>query len=261
MSDNLPAERVDHLPVAGTASPLLAAIEKGLDAETIERLVSLQNQQDDREAARSFSRALAAFQAACPAIPKTKEVGTGSYTYKYAPLGVIADTIRDTIRDCGLSYSWDTDTTDGALRVTCTLRHEDGHSIESHFLAPIDRGAKMNDTQKSGSAMSYGQRYSLSQVLGITTCDDDDGQSTGERKQPERKPPSKPPSKPLRTAKPWRSASTSPNRSLPRPSPTPFNLPRPTKRKTSPARSNPADEPAWISLSQHKPKKSVETSA
>lgn len=61
----------------------------------------------------------------------------------------------------------------------------------------LEQGRGINKNQSTGSAMTYGQRYSLIQVLGLTTCQsDDDGRSSGRRGPP---PSSSPPTPKMST--------------------------------------------------------------
>ena len=63
------------------------------------------------------------------------------------------------------------------MEYTCTLRHANGHSFSSSFTSGVDTKADLSGSQRSGSALSYGMRQSMIQVLGLTACapDDTDG--------------------------------------------------------------------------------------
>ena len=79
-----------------------------------------------------------------------------------------------------LSYSFESEITDGMVEVTCKISHINGHTESARFTAPVDPSAKVNDMQKTASALSYARRYALQLALGITTTDeDDDGQAGG----------------------------------------------------------------------------------
>ena len=58
--------------------------------------------------------------------------------------------------------------------MVCIVHHVEGHSERTAFPVPIDRAARMNDTQKVGSALTYGRRYALCAALGIVTAEEDD---------------------------------------------------------------------------------------
>ena len=171
------------------ASLVRFAIDKGVDVAVLERLMALQERVSDRNARAAFDEAVAAFQASCP--PLHKSVGVDYTTksgvrikYNFAPLDTIARTTRPHLAAQGLSYSWDSVVESGEAVVTCTLHHVAGHSRTATFRGAIEGAGspQMNAMQKAGAALTYGQRYSLIQVLGLTTADDDvdGGQSGGE---------------------------------------------------------------------------------
>ena len=161
--------------------PISAIIDRhaaSMTPEGLEKLVALFNQQEDRAAAREFSAAMAAFQAECPPIRKasTAEIVTTSgarYSYQYAELDMIANTIRPLLHKHGLSYTWDSSEAGGLLACTCTIRHANGHSVASKFTCSIDSAAKMSGAQKSGAALTYAKRQALIQALGLTTGEPD----------------------------------------------------------------------------------------
>lgn len=164
---------------------LARAVEAGASVEALERLVALKERVDAEQARRAYFEALAAAQEEMPEIPKkrTAQIATrsgGSYSYRYAALEDITRTIRPILRKHGLSYAWDVTQAEGALIVTCVLRHVDGHEERASFPVPIDSGARMSAAQANGAALTYGRRQSLIAVLGLTTADDDvDGADVG----------------------------------------------------------------------------------
>lgn len=155
------------------------ALEKGLDPESLKKLVDLQTQITDRNARMGYFDALATFQETVPHIQKSKTVnyaaGNGARVqYNYAPLEEITRTIRPVLKANGLSYSWDVESTDGGVMVVAAvLRHVDGHEERSTFPVPVDTRAKMSAAQAHGAALTYGKRQALVAVLGLTTTDDD----------------------------------------------------------------------------------------
>lgn len=156
------------------------ALEKEVPVEVLERLVALQERVSDRNARMAFVRAMSAFQSEVGPIFKTGVIpdNHGNERSRFAPLPVIAETIRDPLAKHGLSYSWDS-TDDGEFtEVRCTVRHIDGHSETASFKCRTKDAAapKMSGVQISGSARTYGMRYSLKQALGLTEKgEDNDG--------------------------------------------------------------------------------------
>ena len=156
---------------------LHSAIERGASVETLERLTALHERIAARQAEAAFGEALARFQARCPPIPKTSrtEYTTKSgmrVKYTFAALDEIARTIQPLLEECGLSYAWDCECGE-QVKCTCTLRHLGGHHVTATFSAPVDSAAAMSGPQKVASALTYGRRQSLVQVLGLTTTEPD----------------------------------------------------------------------------------------
>ena len=169
-------------------SVLLTAVERGAPVEAIERLVAMIQQQQDRAAAREFARCFAEFQAACPSVPKTTKkkigvttAGTG-FDIAYAQLDEIAQTVGPHLHPLGFSYSWDERREENTLHVTCTLRHANGHSTQASFPSPIDASNRMGESHRISAALTYGQRRSLSAVLGLTSTEPDDDMEGSEEK-------------------------------------------------------------------------------
>lgn len=176
---------VDAVPAeAGEITSLVElAIREKMPVEVLERLVALQERVTDRNAELAMAEALAAFQAECPPIPRTKTAevrknGTFQYSYHFAPLDKIAEVIRPYLQKHGLAYTHDGRVTDGEVESTCTLTHVAGAKRTATFRGPIDTSGGKNPIQQVASARSYGRRYSLIDVLGLTTEDDDDGAAT-----------------------------------------------------------------------------------
>ena len=164
------------------------AVQGGADSVgALERLVELQHKAEDRAARKSFIQSFHAFQKEVGPVPKTNTIevdqnGTKVVRSRFAPLHVIADHIREPLAENGFSYWWTSAVTGEMVEITCTLQHEDGHTQEAAFTFPTKDAAapKMSGVQIAGSARTYGERYSLIQVLGLTTADPDtDGMNGG----------------------------------------------------------------------------------
>ncbi len=158
---------------------ILAAMEKGVSVDVIEKLVALKERIEDRDASRAFNRAMAAFQAECPMIAKktTAKITTssgGSYSYTYAELDEIVATIAPLVEKHGFSYTWDARVETGGL-LTCTIRirHIDGHSETSSFTLPTDTKSAMSSQQKQAAANTFAKRQTLISGFGLTTTDED----------------------------------------------------------------------------------------
>ena len=162
----------------------MAAIDKGMPVETLERLLLMRDKLVAEQARNAFFRDLAAFQQDCPVIVKDKEVMNKdgrSVRYRYAPLDSIVRQIAGSLATHGFSYQFTTATDDKSINVTCHARHREGHTEVTTFVSQIDPQAFMNLAQKFGSALTFGKRYAFLAAFGIMTGDeDDDSQSTTE---------------------------------------------------------------------------------
>lgn len=166
------------------------AIAVNAPVETLERLFALHEKVEARNAKAQFVQAVADFQKDCPKIEKSKKVNgkDGKLRYQYAPLDAIHDQIKEHVAKHGLSYRWDVEQPDGEMKVTVTLTHVGGHSETSTLSIPIDSDGYMTQPQKYASAQTYAKRYTLLNVLGITTADEDtDATDVGE--EPDAKSP------------------------------------------------------------------------
>ncbi|HEY4659611.1 MAG TPA: ERF family protein [Gemmatimonadaceae bacterium] len=163
---------------------LAAAVEKGAEIETLERLVALAKDVRAEQARQSWYAAMAEFQRTCPPILKSAEAriatrtGPG-YSYRYAPLDAVMGVVLPVLGPLGLSVAWRTRMEAGNVIAVCRVSHEGGHTEESGDVAmPVaqsDTGA--TPAQKVGSAMTYARRYALLAILGLAPEDDDDAAS------------------------------------------------------------------------------------
>lgn len=91
---------------------------------------------------------------------------------KYAPLGDVLALVRPILAKNGLSIIQESSSENGNVIIKTTLLHKSGEWIESE---PLALKLEKNTPQGVGSAMTYGKRYSVCAILGISSDDDDDG--------------------------------------------------------------------------------------
>lgn len=170
-------EIVKREPMAlGSLNPegLIAhAIEHGTDVSVMKELLAMRAALRAENAKSEYDRAMAAFQAECPIIQKTK-AGANNY-YKFAPLDHIILQVRELIRKHGFSFSITSAVSEGWVEATCTIKHEGGHSEPSVFKCPIDNNPKnaMSSPQRYGASMTFAKRYAFTNGFGIMTADED----------------------------------------------------------------------------------------
>lgn len=147
------------------------AVSNGASIETLEKLMGLQERWEKNNARKAFDEAIAAAKAELPIILKNR---TGHNDKKFADFAAIAKAIDPIISKHGLSYRFRT-RQDERIHVTCVISHRDGHSEETTLAGPADSTGNKNAIQAIGSTLTYLQRYSLTQALGLAASEDDDG--------------------------------------------------------------------------------------
>ena len=154
---------------------LLKAIEKGLPVETMEKLLVMRRELRAEAAKDDYFIALSKFQKMCPVIIKGRDVydKDGKLRYRFAPLDVIIDQVKDALEICGFSYIIKTQQTETTVKAICEAHHISGHSESTDFTVPIDPKAYMNAAQKVASALTYSKRYAFCDAFGILTGDED----------------------------------------------------------------------------------------
>lgn len=120
------------------------------------------------------------------------------YRSKYSTLANVINTVKPILAKHGLSYIQSPFTLDDGLHIgiTTLLMHSSGQFIQSDpLILPAFKlgkdSVKIYDAQAAGIAVSYGRRYSLSSILGISSEDDDDAQAishNGNHRQQQSKP-------------------------------------------------------------------------
>lgn len=102
---------------------------------------------------------------------------------KYAPLSEVINTTKPLLAKHGLSVLQSPSGDGEHIIVTTLLMHSSGEWIEGE---PLVLKADKVTAQGAGSAITYGRRYGLSAILGISSEDDDDGNhATGNKDKTE----------------------------------------------------------------------------
>ena len=142
----------------------------------------------------SLAAALAAFQAERPTV--TKDATNPAFRSKYATLDAFEAVVLPRLAVQGLAWTCYPTSTDTGFMLVGRLLHVSGEHIEAHF--PITGGT----AQQQGSAMTYGRRYMLAAVTGVSADDDDDGNAaSAAAAQPRQQRPAAPQQQPDRAGK------------------------------------------------------------
>lgn len=172
-------EIVERVPYE-SASPMTLldrALSSGASIEVMEKLMALQERFESNNARKAFNKAIASAKAEIPPIQRNRE---GHNKKMYADFSAIAKIVDPILSKYGLSYRFKTNQVENRISVTCILSHEGDHSEETTLSGPADTTGNKNAIQSIGSTLTYLQRYSLVQMLGLAAADDDDGKVAGE---------------------------------------------------------------------------------
>lgn len=175
---NAVAKQIEQPAALAVMTPmdmLEKAVSSGAGIEVITKLMDLQDRWAATQARKEFDEAIAAAKAEIPPIVRN---ATGHNSKKYADFAAIATVVDPIISKFGLSYRFRT-TQAERIAVTCVLSHKAGHSEETTLAGPSDTTGNKNPIQAIGSTLTYLQRYSLVQALGLAATNDDDGNDAG----------------------------------------------------------------------------------
>lgn len=93
---------------------------------------------------------------------------------RYAPLEVVLNEVRPKLASHGLLLLQRPSVEDGNVIISTRIIHESGEWME---FEPLALKIERNTAQGIGAAITYGRRYALSAILGISSEEDDDGNS------------------------------------------------------------------------------------
>lgn len=144
----------------------------------------------------ALTEALAKAQAVITSPTRNREVKVraksgAEYSFKYATLDHILDSVRKPLTDNGLWFTQTLANGDGKYQLVTTLMHSSGEWVQSE--QPLFLTEQSN--QAFGSALTYAKRYALSGMLGIAADEDDDANHADGntvKESAERKAPPKP---------------------------------------------------------------------
>jgi hypothetical protein len=106
---------------------------------------------------------------------KKCKAGSGNFSYTYADLPSVIDSVKGAFTKNGLSFTQfpSVDVVNKLVTVTTLIMHTSGQFLESS----LSMGLVDTKPQTVGSAITYARRYALSAMAGIAAEDDDDGSS------------------------------------------------------------------------------------
>lgn len=173
-TNEMPAPRIETGAAITPMEMLNAAVQRGADIDVLTKLMDLQERWEKGQARKAFDEAIANAKAEIGPVVRNAR---GHNNKAYADFAAIARSVDPIITAHGLSYRFRTTQTE-RINVTCVLSHKSGHFEETTLSGPPDASGSKNAIQAIGSTLTYLQRYSLIQALGLAAADDDDGASS-----------------------------------------------------------------------------------
>ena len=172
-----PSTRIDGPAPNSPMGMMLAAMQQGATLEQVEKMMDLQERWEHREAEKAFNDALAAFKAEAVEVIKRREVdftsAKGRTSYKHAELSDVVEAVGPALSKHGFSWSWKTHQEGGIIRVTCILKHRQGHSDSVYLEAGADQSGNKNSIQAIASTVTYLQRHTLKAITGVSEKGED----------------------------------------------------------------------------------------
>ncbi len=169
----------------------LALIERlikdpAVDVDKLERMLAMHERVLARQAEAAFNSDFAAMQTELPELAERGQIVVkGRVQSTYAKFADIMETIKPILAERGFALSFRTSFDAGECTVSAVLLHREGHQVSTSFTAKADSSGNKNQIQGSGSAQSYGMRYTTRALLNLTTRGlDTDGQGTAAAEAP-----------------------------------------------------------------------------
>lgn len=119
-----------------------------------------------------------------------KDAKNPHFKNKYATLQSVREAVDEPLRKHGFAYTQTFEPAaelDAGVVIVTTLLHESGEKITSKLFVP----ATKRDAQGFGSCITYGRRYSLEAICGISSEDDDGNDGSGRRDRDRDEPPAR----------------------------------------------------------------------
>lgn len=171
-----PAARLATLSVPQTPMEMAYhLIQGGADLASVKEMLAMTKELARDQARMAFEEAIALAKAEIQPVARNAK---GHNEKRYADFSAYAKEVDPIITKYGLSYRFRTTQAD-RITVTCILAHKGGHFEENDLSGPADASGSKNAIQAIGSTLTYLQRYSLIQALGLSASNDDDGKAAG----------------------------------------------------------------------------------
>lgn len=156
-------------------------IERNASLEQMRDVMAFIREQEAHEAEKLYNAAMSAFKAHDIHVGKDKD--NKQYNSKYTSLGNLISTVTPFLSQHRLSASWTIDQSSApAIKVTCIMKHEAGHSDSVSMVCGPDKSGAKNPIQEIKSAITYLKACTFESICGLASTDanvDDDGSGGG----------------------------------------------------------------------------------
>jgi hypothetical protein len=166
--------KADVLPMPANQPPTLLAYlhaaESGADLERLDKLMTLHERWEDRQAVNAFNQAMADFRSESMTILKTKYVDiAGGAKFWHAELGNICDEVIPKLSKYGLYHNWiPKQREDKQIEISCVIRHALGQKSEPITLfAPPDKQGNKTEIHAVAATATFLQRYTFLMAVGL----------------------------------------------------------------------------------------------
>lgn len=172
--------------------------------------------------------------------PKNKD----GYNYKYASLDRIIDLTKPVLAKHGLCVVQTLSSGEATVGITTMIIHESGESISDTLMLPATEMKGTNSVQALGASITYGRRYGLCAILGISADDDTDAADDGEKTEAPSANRFNPTVNTNGTQKATNGFNPKPATQVPAPAPNPTPAPAPQPTPAPVQTQAPAPQPA-----------------
>jgi len=117
------------------------------------------------------------------------------FNYSYSTLDSIIEQTKPILAKYGLVVIQLLSGDGTKVGITTILAHSSGESVQETLWLPSVEMKSTNAVQAMGASISYGRRYSLTSVLGISSEEDTDASDTEKVEEDETQPKNSPPTK------------------------------------------------------------------
>lgn len=181
---NIQREMMPSLAPVVEVTPLQVLLrviqDPSCDLVRLEKLMDLEKRWRAEQAKRAYVSAFAKFKRNMPDV--VKDMLNKQYGSDYSSLANLVNTTNKVLGEYGLNAAWEPDQSDGKIKISCIMTHEDGHSERVTLFGPPDTSGQKNPLQQIKSTLTYLEGATFQAITGVvarSASTDDDGNGAG----------------------------------------------------------------------------------